>query len=157
MSKFIALLCGVLFGTGLLMSGLADPAKVLSFLNLSLLQTGEWDPSLILVMLGAIGIYLPFYWFIVKPRAKANLAPAFASHYHLPTKKLIDAPLLLGAALFGLGWGLVGICPGPAIVNLSHGDWQIGIFVLAMLVGSFIAHKLHASRLLLKTSVAEDL
>ncbi len=142
MAKFIALLCGTLLGCGLLLSGLADPAKVLGFLNLSLLLTGEWDPSLMLVMMGAIGVYLPCYMLIVKPRAQAEKSPVFAEQYHLPTKKMIDASLLIGAGLFGLGWGLVGICPGPGLVNLSSGDYQVGLFVLAMVLGSYVAYRL---------------
>ncbi len=146
MDKFIAnvvaLLCGTLLGTGLLISGLAEPAKVLGFLNLTLLQTGQWDPSLMFVMVGAIGVYLPCYLLIVKPRSQAEKAPILAAQYHLPTKKVIDGPLLIGSSLFGLGWGAVGICPGPAIVNLSSGDWRIGLFVLAMVLGSYVAYRL---------------
>ncbi|MCE9677731.1 YeeE/YedE family protein [Shewanella sp. AS1] len=142
MKKLIALLCGFIFGTGLLMSGMANPDKVLNFLNLTLISSGEWDPSLMFVMVGAIGVYLPCYLLIVKPRAKAKLSPVLASQYHLPTKTTLDAPLVIGSILFGLGWGVVGICPGPGIVNLSNGDWHVALFVLAMLLGSFIAHRL---------------
>ncbi|GIU44172.1 transporter [Shewanella colwelliana] len=142
MKKLMALLCGVLFGTGLMLSGLADPAKVISFLNLSLLSSGQWDPSLMLVMSSALAVYLPVYLMVVKPRTLAQQGPVFESHYHLPTKRVIDAPLVIGAALFGLGWGLVGICPGPAIVNLAQFDLSIILFVTAMIVGGFLGRQL---------------
>jgi len=136
--KALALLCGVIFGTGLLVSGLADPAKVIGFLDVSRISNGTWDPSLMMVMTGALAVYMSLFYTVVKPRVSANLAPVCATQYHLPEKKTLDSQLIIGAGLFGLGWGMVGICPGPAIVNIASLDLSLGLFVLAMLLGLYI-------------------
>ena len=105
-----ALLCGILFGVGLVVAGMHDPHKVLAFLDLA----GAWDPSLALVMIGAIGAgLLPFQWL---KRCGTDL---FGEPLGFPTKTVIDRPLLVGSALFGIGWGLAGICPGPALVDVA--------------------------------------
>ncbi|QYJ85615.1 YeeE/YedE family protein [Shewanella mesophila] len=145
MKQFMALLCGTLFGTGLMLSGLADPAKVISFLNLSLLLTGEWDPSLMFVMSAALAVYLPIYLLVVKPRVLAKQGPVCDKQYHLPTKRTIDAPLLIGSVLFGLGWGMVGICPGPGIVNLASFEPSIFLFVFAMVLGGYMGRQINLS------------
>ena len=145
MKQFMALLCGTLFGTGLMLSGLAEPEKVINFLNLNLLLIGEWDPSLMLVMSAALAVYLPAYLLVVKPRVFAKQGPVFDKQYYLPTKRGIDAPLLIGSVLFGLGWGMVGICPGPGIVNLAYFEPNIFIFVFAMVFGSYVGRQINLS------------
>lgn len=113
----IATTCGLLFGLGLTVSAMIDPAKVLGFLDIA----GDWDPSLILVMAGAIPVAALGYTFRRQDKATTQIA--------------IDRRLLLGATLFGIGWGLVGYCPGPALASLSFGDAKTLLFVAAMLAG----------------------
>ncbi len=144
--KITALLCGVLFGTGLLVSGLADPAKVIGFLDVSRISNGSWDPSLMVVMTGALAVYMSLFYLVVKPRIRANQAPVCDVKYHLPEKKTLDSQLILGATLFGLGWGIVGICPGPAIVNIATLDINLGLFVVAMLFGLYIGKLLKSAQ-----------
>jgi uncharacterized membrane protein YedE/YeeE len=123
LSAFVA---GLLFGAGLLLSGMADPAKVLAFLDLA----GRWDPSLLLVMAGAIGVgLLPFAYARRRPQSLLGLA------MQLPASNRIDRNLLLGALLFGIGWGLAGICPGPALVLAGSGVGAGLLFAAAMLAG----------------------
>ena len=125
----ISLFCGLIFGLGLLISGMANPQKVLGFLDI----TGLWDPSLILVMAGAIlAALLPFQW------AKNQSRSLLGQTIQLPDKTQIDRPLILGSLLFGIGWGLAGICPGPAIVLLGLKQINAIYFVLAMLAGMWI-------------------
>lgn len=124
---WISLLCGALFGLGLTISGMVLPEKVLGFLDL----LGDWDPSLALVMGGALLVFMPGYFWLVKPRERSLLGAPF----HLPTKRQIDKRLITGSALFGIGWGLVGICPGPALTSLVTAQWPVLLFVVAMLVG----------------------
>lgn len=128
----IALLSGLLFGAGLTLSGMIDPHKVLGFLNI----TGTWDPSLLFVMGGALFIFIPGYQILVKNRRQAlNHEPL-----QIPTNRRIDRKLVSGAAIFGIGWGLAGICPGPALINLMSGSaGAIGFFV-AMLAGMELVH-----------------
>ncbi|KDM93450.1 YeeE/YedE family protein [Photobacterium galatheae] len=127
MQLFIALIAGLLFGAGLTVSQMVNPDKVLNFLDI----TGQWDPSLILVMGGALVVFGLGYQFLVKTRS----TPVFGGEFFIPVNKVIDKPLVLGAVLFGLGWGLVGICPGPAVANLLSGNIKIFGFVVAMLAG----------------------
>ena len=138
MRNLMALLSGLLFGAGLLLSGLADPAKVLGFLDISRVVSGEWDPSLMLVMGSALSIYLPVYLLWVKPRAARKQGPLLDSQYHLPGNTRIDGQLVLGAGLFGLGWGMLGICPGPAVVNLASLDPMALAFMAAMVLGVYL-------------------
>ncbi|XXK28629.1 DUF6691 family protein [Arenicellales bacterium nBUS_45] len=128
MGLLMIFLSGVLFALGLGISGMTQPEKIVSFLNV----VGEWDPSLIFVMLGASMTYLTGYRFILK-RPKPILAKSFS----LPTRRDIDLPLVFGSLLFGLGWGLVGFCPGPALVALVTGYDSVLIFVLAMGFGMY--------------------
>ena len=109
-NALVALLAGTLFGAGLAISGMTDPGKVIGFLDLA----GQWDPSLAFVMGAAICISLPTFQ-LLRGRSK----PVFASQYFLPTKQDLDPQLILGAVLFGIGWGIAGLCPGPAIANLA--------------------------------------
>jgi uncharacterized membrane protein YedE/YeeE len=121
---------GLLFGLGLVVSGLVNPAKVLNFLDV----TGNWDASLAMTMAAAVVTTGLGYRFVM-----ANPAPLFASGFQLPTAIAIDARLIIGAAIFGIGWGLVGYCPGPAIAALSLGSVSTFAFVAAMLAGMAIA------------------
>ena len=126
MIALVAWLCGLVFALGLGVSGMTRPEKVLAFLDIG----GDWDPTLAFVMIGAIAVHAPLQRLILR-RAEPVLAPAFA----LPTRRDLDGPLLLGAATFGVGWGLAGLCPGPAVTVLASGRLAAGVFVLAMLVG----------------------
>ena len=129
--RWISLVFGTMFGLGLTISGMVLPAKVLGFLDV----TGAWDPSLALVMGGALLVFIPGYLLLVKPRARSLVGEPF----HLSKKRQLDPRLLVGSTLFGIGWGLLGICPGPAITALVTGQWQIGLFVVAMLAGIKLA------------------
>lgn len=125
-----ALAAGLLFGAGLSVSAMINPAKVLAFLDLGAAPTGGWDPSLALVMGGAVTVALVGFA-LVRRRARPWLAETFA----WPTATVVDRPLLIGAALFGLGWGLVGYCPGPALAGLTLGTSKTLWFIGAMLAG----------------------
>ncbi|SFP60833.1 hypothetical protein SAMN05216601_116123 [Ectopseudomonas composti] len=137
MARLSAFVCGLLFGLGLLLAGMADPGKVLAFLDLA----GHWDPSLALVMAGAIGVAaLPLN--LAQRRGKALLGGAM----QLPTRRDLDARLIGGSLLFGVGWGIAGICPGPALAVLLTGHWQAALFVAAMLAGMLIFTALEGRR-----------
>lgn len=123
---FTAFACGVLFAIGLVVAGMTQPAKVIGFLDLS----GAWDPSLAFVMVGAIGVYLPLY-FLIRRRER----PLLGDHFAVPTEKAIDARLIGGAAIFGVGWGASGYCPGPAVVSLLSGAAAPLIFVVGVCAG----------------------
>ena len=122
----VSLACGLIFGAGLLVSGMTDTTKVLGFLDI----LGAWDATLAFVMAGAVAVTS-----IGFALAKRRGAPVFAAQSLWPTRKDIDAPLVAGAALFGIGWGLVGLCPGPALVNLAGLGLPVIVFVAAMATG----------------------
>ena len=126
MKNLLTLISGLLFGFGLLLSGMADPAKVQNFLDLF----GTWDPSLAFVMGGAIAVTMPGFWLVIR-RNK----PFFNDVFHLPSRTDLDARLITGAAIFGVGWGLGGFCPGPAITALPLAAEGTLIFVATMLTG----------------------
>ena len=126
MKNLVTLISGLLFGFGLLLSGMANPAKVQNFLDLF----GTWDPSLALVMGGAIAVTMPGFWLVTR-RSK----PFFNDVFHLPTRTDFDARLITGAAIFGVGWGLGGFCPGPAMTALPLAGEGTLIFVATMLTG----------------------
>ena len=126
MNTLIALVSGLIFGMGLIVSGMTDPAKVLGFLDLA----GTWDPSLALVMGGAIAVGL-----VAFTVAKKRVISFIGAPMQLPTARQLDRRLIGGSLTFGVGWGLAGICPGPALVLVSEGIPQGVIFVLAMLAG----------------------
>lgn len=128
-----SLVAGVVFGVGLIVSGMTDPAKVRNFLDLA----GLWDPSLAFVMGGAVVVA-----FIGYRLAFASGAPLFAERFSLPTSTQIDLRLVAGAALFGIGWGLAGFCPGPALASVYSGGASAWIFVAAMLTGMWAARRL---------------
>ena len=125
-----ALVCGLVFGFGLAISGMTQPAKVLGFLDVLGLASGRWDPTLAFVMLGALAVAAPGF-LLARRRAR----PLFAEIAAWPNKRAIDRPLLAGAVLFGIGWGLVGLCPGPAIANLATLSARAVVFVLATAAG----------------------
>ncbi|MGK5025910.1 DUF6691 family protein [Janthinobacterium sp. RB2R34] len=129
MRLLFSLLSGLVFGIGLFMSGMSNPAKVLGFLDLA----GNWDPSLALVMLGAILVATPAFW-LARRRRTALLGDSM----QLPAAQTIDRRLLLGSLAFGAGWGIAGFCPGPALVSLLALVPQAWMFVAAMLVGMLI-------------------
>jgi len=121
-----SLLAGLVFGLGLIVSGMANPAKVLGFLNLA----GPWDPSLAFVMAGAIAV--GFFAFLLAKKCRRSLLDA---EMKLPAAGSIDRRLLAGSLLFGMGWGLAGFCPGPGLVVLGMGEPKAAVFVLAMVAG----------------------
>jgi uncharacterized membrane protein YedE/YeeE len=129
MPVIAALLCGLIFGFGLLVSGMMQPAKVLGFLDIF----GAWDPSLAVVMMAALAVSVPgFAW------AKRRERPVLTIQSAWPTRTDIDRPLVIGSALFGIGWGLVGLCPGPALENLATLSPRVIVFVAAMASGMML-------------------
>ena len=126
MKRIAIFVCGLLFGAGLTVSGMVNPVKVLNFLDIA----GAWDPTLVFVM-GA-GLAVTFLGYRV---VMAKRAPVFEQNFVLPTAHGIDVKLAGGAALFGLGWGLTGLCPGPAVASLAFGNWQSWVFATAMAAG----------------------
>jgi uncharacterized membrane protein YedE/YeeE len=129
---------GLLFGLGLILSGMADPQKVLNFLDVA----GSWDPSLAFVMAGAIAVAAPGFW-LVRQRAAPLATPRFQVP---PSDAPIDRRLIIGAAVFGIGWGLAGFCPGPAIVSLGLAASGTLMFVAAMLIAIAIVSRIEAGR-----------
>ncbi len=126
MANFTALLAGLVFGLGLIVSGMANPAKVIGFLNLA----GRWDPSLALVMAGAIGVGV-IAFAVAHKRAETMLGVELK----LPGTRHIDKRLVIGSAIFGVGWGIAGFCPGPGLVALGMGNPKGALFVVAMITG----------------------
>lgn len=129
-----ALLAGAVFGFGLAVSGMTDPDKVLNFLDL----TGRWDPSLALVMASALLVATPGYAWIRRRGGTAICGDPL----QLPASTRIDPRLLVGSLLFGIGWGIAGYCPGPALANLARGTMEALVFVIALLAGSLLARVL---------------
>lgn len=130
MSILVQFAIGLVFGLGLVIAGMSDPAKVLNFLDLGAIPTGGWDPSLAFVMGGAIAVtFIGFRLVLRRPQ------PIFGGTFHLPTATDIDARIVAGPALFGIGWGLAGFCPGPAFTALTTSGTAALVFVAAMLVG----------------------
>ncbi len=134
----ISLVSGLIFGVGLALSGMTQPAKVVGFLDV----TGRWDPSLALVMAGAIGVYMPVLWLA---RRRGRTVPG--GPLLLPTRKDLDRKLVGGAALFGMGWGISGVCPGPGLTSLATGTYDAILFVVAMAAGMLIYGMLEPLRL----------
>ena len=138
MLVFTSLLAGLVFGLGLIVSGMANPAKVLGFLDLG----GRWDPSLALVMAGAIAVGLGAFA-VAKRRAVSLLGAPMK----LPPTGAVDRRLMLGSSVFGIGWGLAGFCPGPALVALGMGEGKAVVFVAAMLAGMLVFELLQKRRI----------
>ncbi len=132
MNRLIEFLVGLVFGAGLLLSGMTDPGKVIGFLDVA----GAWDPSLAFVMGGAVMVGL-FAFAVARKRTVNFLGGAM----HLPNSDDVDRRLLIGSLVFGVGWGLAGFCPGPAVVAMGAGVWQGLVFTLAMVAG-MIVHEL---------------
>ena len=130
MRSLVTVFTGLIFGIGLIMSGMTNPAKVQNFLDLF----GTWDPSLALVMGGAILITMPGFWLVQKRQT-----PFFEDAFLIPQKTNLDFYLLTGSAIFGIGWGLGGFCPGPVVVSISNGSVGTILFVITMLIGMVLA------------------
>lgn len=126
MYRLIAIISGLLFGAGVTLSGMVNPAKVLNFMDVA----GDWDPTLLFVMGAALAVTLIGYRIVL-----ARPQPLFESEFRLPARTQIDGRLVAGAVMFGLGWGLTGFCPGPAVASLVFGFWQSWLFVAAMALG----------------------
>jgi len=137
MTIIAALAIGLVFGTGIAISGMINPAKVINFFDLA----GTWDPSLAFVMAGALAVTIPGYRLVFR-----EPAPRLDSRFHLPTSRSIDLPLILGAAIFGIGWGITGACPGGVIPAIGLGKPQALTFVLAMAAGIVIVRMVQARR-----------
>ena len=131
MTKFSSLLSGIVFGLGLTISGMVNPEKVLGFLNIF----DAWDPSLMLVMFGAILIFSPLHYIF-----KRKSRPIFAKNFFVTSKTNIDKNLIIGAIMFGGGWGLTGLCPGPAISSIAFHNISVYIFVLFMFLGFYLGN-----------------
>jgi len=134
MNKLVALFCGTIFGIGLVISQMINPAKVLGFLNVF----GEWDPSLAFVMIGALIVSSPLFH-LFKNKEK----PIFFTSFSISENKEIDKRLIIGSILFGAGWGVAGLCPGPAISSIALLNISSGTFVFSMFIGFFIASKIN--------------
>jgi uncharacterized membrane protein YedE/YeeE len=128
------LLIGNLFGLGLVVSGMSNPAKVLNFLDLTAIRTSQWDPSLAFVLTGAVLVAAIGYRLL-----RNQDKPLLAGRFQWPTSTTIDARLLAGAAIFGIGWGMAGFCPGPAFTTLAIGSQSTWAFVLSMMSGILAA------------------
>lgn len=136
MRLFTSYLIGLIFGIGISLSGMANPAKVLNFFDIA----GTWDPSLAFVMGGALIVTALGYRFVLK-----RPAPLMATRFQLPTRRDLDLPLLGGSAIFGIGWGIAGFCPGGALPAIGTGRSEVFTFVAALLAGIFVAKLLKAS------------
>jgi len=128
---------GLIFGLGLLISGMSNPAKVLNFLDLAAIRTGAWDPSLAFVMMGAVAVAFTGFRLVLR-----RAHPIFDNAFHLPTATELDSRIVAGPAIFGIGWGLAGLCPGPAFVALGYGTSASIMFAIAMFCGMALARAL---------------
>lgn len=136
LQSLVSLIAGILFGAGLVFGGMTDPSKVIGFLDLA----GQWDPSLAFVMGAALCVTLPVFRLVIAKRS----SPVLGARFFLPTKTDLDPQLLGGAVLFGIGWGIAGLCPGPAIANLVRGVPEVLAFVAAMVVGMWLRDRVAA-------------
>lgn len=134
----VALVAGLFFGLGMIVSEMVNPAKVIGFLDI----TGNWDPSLIFVMGGALAVFTPIYHLLIKKRSKALNGDPFSC----PSSTKIDGRLISGALIFGAGWGLAGFCPGPAITNIGGGSYTVLAFIFSMIIGMILATHYQKSR-----------
>lgn len=129
--NLVSFAVGFIFALGLAVSGMTQPQKIIAFLD-----PWQWDPSLLFVMIGAIGIHILSYPLIRKRRS-----PLLDTKWHVPTRKDVTTRLILGSALFGVGWGLGGFCPGPGLTSISSGDFRVLLFVIAMIIGMILFKK----------------
>lgn len=137
MKLLFAFIAGLTFGIGLIISGMANPANVIGFLDLA----GKWNPSLAFVMMGAIPVtFMAFRWLESRQRTALN------EEVHLPGKTHINPQLIIGSLLFGVGWAIAGFCPGPALVSIGFGEIKAVLFVVAMLIGMKLFDVLHKSK-----------
>ncbi|MFQ3231860.1 DUF6691 family protein [Reinekea sp.] len=136
MKSIISLLTGILFGAGLCVSGMVNPAKVINFLDIS----GQWDPSLGLVMLGGLTIMI-----IANLIGRKMNRPLYAEYWRLPTREKLDSQLLIGSGIFGIGWGIGGFCPGPALTAIAYSNSTLLLGVAAYLVGVTMASLIRSS------------
>lgn len=127
----VSFLVGFIFAVGLALSGMTQPQKVIGFLD-----PWHWDPSLLFVMMGAVGVHALSYLFL-----KRKSSPLLDTKWHLPTRRDLTTRLVLGSAIFGVGWGLAGFCPGPGLTSLASGDLRPLIFVAAMILGMILFKK----------------
>ncbi len=134
MNKVVSLVCGIIFGIGLVISEMINPEKVLAFLNVF----RDWDPSLAFVMIGALIVATPIFHLF-----KNKNKPVFSSNFSIPTNKQLDKKLIIGSIFFGGGWGLIGLCPGPAITSLALLNTSSVVFVVSMFTGFYIALKVN--------------
>ncbi|EEX93977.1 predicted transporter component [Vibrio orientalis CIP 102891 = ATCC 33934] len=125
------LISGLLFGMGMSLSGMIDPQKVIGFLDV----TGSWDPSLAFVMGGALAVFMPAYFLVIKPRTVSVSQDQIST----PSSSQVDTRLIVGSALFGIGWGTAGICPGPAVSSVWFGGYPVVLFLSTMILGSLLA------------------
>ena len=137
MGKSISILvAGLIFGVGLALSGMTHASKVLGFLDV----TGNWDPSLLLVLGGAVAVTVVAFRVILR-----RPAPVLEDKFNLPVARFIDGPLVVGAAIFGIGWGISGYCPGPGVALLAAPGWETWVFIPAVLLGAFLHKALTSS------------
>lgn len=129
----VSLVAGALFGAGLVVSGMVNPARVLGFLDFAGIPAGTWDPTLAFVLGGALAVSIPGYWL-----ARRRGAPVLDTRSHVPPPGPADGRLITGAVLFGLGWGLAGFCPGPALAALATGEAKVLTFAGAMAAGMWL-------------------
>lgn len=148
MAIFVQFLIGLIFGIGLIISGMSDPAKVLNFLDLAAIPKGTWDASLAFVMAGAVAVTFVGFRSVFK-----SVRPIFADRFHLPAASGLDARIIIGPVLFGIGWGMAGFCPGPAFTALISKSPAAFIFVLAMFTGMFAARWLANRAPLARTKI----
>ena len=139
MRLLTALLIGLIFGLGISVSGMINPAKVLNFFDLAQIRAGTWDPSLAFVMAGALAVAIPGYRLVF-----ARPAPAFEDRFQLPDTRVIDRRLILGSATFGIGWGIAGFCPGGALPAIGSGDPVVFLFLAALIGGLLVARALQS-------------
>ena len=136
MAKYIStLIAGMIFGLGLALSGMTHASKVLGFLDV----TGNWDPSLLLVLGGAVAVTAVAFRFVLR-----RPVPVLEEKFNLPAARIVDGPLVVGAVIFGIGWGISGYCPGPGIALLAAPGWETWVFIPAVLLGAFL-HKAFTS------------
>jgi len=134
-TQSVAFVAGAVFAVGLAIAEMTKPDKVIAFLDLA----GDWDPSLAFVMVGAIGFHAVTYRLISRREA-----PILAAVFHIPSRQDLDKSLLVGASLFGAGWGLGGFCPGPAVASIGSAAVEVGVFVIAMMVGMWLHARFRA-------------